>query len=568
MTDRQRRFEELPQPDPEDVQALAEDHPAVLQRLPLFEASVVSIADSPRIFVSGENNRKIGRVVTKGAWKGMPIYTLTLSERATCPTACHMYLSCYGNAMPFARRHEHGEALEEQIPKELTTLSLKHPRGYVIRLHILGDFYSETYARLWQDMLDVHDALRIYGYTALGESEDEPDLATLAVLEEMNADFSERCNIRMSSPESFPGGATVIDRLPEGANVTEGLVCPAEREATACCATCGLCWEQAAREKTIVFIKHGMGSKKTERMAREASKVDAKGIRRIEPLSGLVKVSGSPSNVPPTLLWIDPTDLYVDEGYQRGLARSSINLISRIVRNWNWTHFKPPIVVSDPDTKSFYILDGQHTAIAAATHDGVDKIPVMVVNAAHVPDRARAFISHNRDRVAVSTLQLHHSSVTANDPEAVAVDEICRSAGVTLIKQPPPQGRYAPGETMAVNTIKALMRRLGSEKTGIALACMVGARRAPLRADEMKAVAHLLYSDTGALTPQAVDAVVASVSYDEILSEAREIAIGSHLSMTTAMATAYAKRVRAYVETEASDPEELREVRDGVLHEL
>ncbi len=49
---------------------------------------------------SGGNNRKIGGVILKGHWKGFPIYGLTLEERATCPTSCHHWRSCYGNRMP------------------------------------------------------------------------------------------------------------------------------------------------------------------------------------------------------------------------------------------------------------------------------------------------------------------------------------------------------------------------------------------------------------------------------------------------------------------------------------
>ena len=79
---RQRRFEHVHVSRPGAVRPLADDHPAILRKTTMFERSIVSAASSPRLFIPGDNNRKIGRVVTKGTWKGKPIYTLTLTERA------------------------------------------------------------------------------------------------------------------------------------------------------------------------------------------------------------------------------------------------------------------------------------------------------------------------------------------------------------------------------------------------------------------------------------------------------------------------------------------------------
>ena len=45
-------------------------------------------------------------VVTKGRWRGYPVFTLTLEERATCPSYCEQWDECYGNNMPFGARLE------------------------------------------------------------------------------------------------------------------------------------------------------------------------------------------------------------------------------------------------------------------------------------------------------------------------------------------------------------------------------------------------------------------------------------------------------------------------------
>lgn len=532
---RQRRFEELPSPDPATVTALADDHPAILQRLPLFEGTVVSAETSPRIFISGENNRKIGRVITKGAWKGMPIYTLTLAERMTCPTECHLYASCYGNAMPFARRHAPGRALEERIPNDLSELQAQHPNGFVVRLHILGDFYSAAYAGIWASALRAYPALRVYGYTALDETTDASLLKALDVIESMNEAYPDRCFIRFSGPESLPGGATTIDRLPEGPNVKEGLVCPAERDATACCATCGMCWEPATRKRTIVFVKHGMGSRKTERMAREASRTNEAGVRAIAPLGNMKGLAAAPLNTPPTLMWVAPTDLHVDERYQRNLSKSSMKLIARVVQHWNWSHYKPPICTKD-DNGVLYVLDGQHTAIAAATHPGIKQIPIMVVTAAEERQRARAFIGHNRDRISVTPIQLHYSSITAQDAEALTIDRVCTAAGVTIVKSI----AVSPRETVALHAIRSTLRQFGESITRDVLVALANANLCPIRAQEIKAAAHLL---THGRSIEDITNGVSALPFAEAIAEARKCAGDTALPLIEALATVYMRHI-------------------------
>ena len=113
----------------------------------------------------GRNNKKLGWKITKGKWKGKYLYSLTLTERATCPTSCHHWDDCYGNNMPFAHRFD-TRGLIQKLEQEIPQLLSKHKKGIVIRLHVLGDFYSVDYARFWQKMLVQYDDLCIFGYTA------------------------------------------------------------------------------------------------------------------------------------------------------------------------------------------------------------------------------------------------------------------------------------------------------------------------------------------------------------------------------------------------------------------
>lgn len=552
---RQRRFEELPTANPEAVVALGDDHPAILQSKPLFETMVVSASESPRVLISGMNSRKIGKVVTKGAWKGFPIFTLTLAERTTCPSICHMWKSCYGNAMPFARRHKPGADLEAKLISEVRALAEENPQGFVVRLHVLGDFYSEGYVALWGDLLKRHPNLHVFGYTARMRDTSAPAIGNK--LFQVRNQFPDRFCTRPSEPKPLPGAAVVIDRVPDGPNVAEGLVCPAEREATACCATCGLCWEKATRDKTIVFVKHGMGSVKNARIANDATRVDAKGLRKIEPIKALFDMVGPVANQPPTLMWIDPTELRVDESYQRNLSKKSIRLIMRIIREFNWSHYKMPVVAKDEDTNTFYVIDGQHTAIACATiaakSPKFGKIPISVVDAETLADRAKGFISHNQNRINVLPVQLHYSSIIAGDAKAVEIDTVCNNAGITILRMPPNNGQYRPGETMALGSIKSLINKYGAESATRVLSCLRHAERIPVRSDEMKALAVILL-DMRVATSDAAVAMLAALPYEEAIFGARSISASTGVRITEALATVYAQRlagVSADMETAA-----------------
>lgn len=253
-----RRFAAI-HPEPGKVRPLRPDHRAVIRSTTIFPTTVVDPADSPRVLVSGQNSRKLGRKVVKGPWAGMPLFSLTLEERATCPATCFHWRTCYGNSMHLARRHRHGPMLEATLESELSVLQEKHPRGFVVRLHVLGDFYSAEYARAWGYFLAAFPALRVFGYTAWPPGSPIGDV--VAYLRQTSWD---RFAVRYSGEYwgsigavTLTGGAVTLWEVPERPRTGNVVTCPAQTGATDCCGTCGLCWHPAARDLTIGFIAHG-----------------------------------------------------------------------------------------------------------------------------------------------------------------------------------------------------------------------------------------------------------------------------------------------------------------------
>jgi hypothetical protein len=243
-------------PRPQDVRPLAADHPAVVEGRTLFPTRVREADSAPAVLTPGSWQRKLGAVVEKGAWRGFPIYTVTLEERATCPVNCQNWRTCYGNGMQAAWRHRHGPELEDRLQRELAELQLKHPAGFVVRLHALGDFYSVEYVGRWAAWLDQYPALHVFGYTAWERG------TAIGAAVALFARCWDRFAIRFSSaPDGLTTGYTLRDRVvtvwENPSPNREQLVCPAQTGRTRGCNTCGICWSPSAREKTIIFIGHG-----------------------------------------------------------------------------------------------------------------------------------------------------------------------------------------------------------------------------------------------------------------------------------------------------------------------
>ena len=110
------------------------------------------------------------------------------------------------------------------------------------------------------------------------------------------------------------------------------------------------------------------------------------GLRSITPLPQESLRGIVPSAVTgklPKFEWVDPKTIYVEEAYQRDILANGVALVRKIFAAFSWERFKPPVCVRLADSGSVLVcIDGQHTATAAATHPGIDKIPVMIVDAA------------------------------------------------------------------------------------------------------------------------------------------------------------------------------------------
>lgn len=237
----------------------------------------------------------------------------------------------------------------------------------------------------------------------------------------------------------------------------------------------------------------------------------------------------------PEMRLVDPASILVDDDYQRGLSERSMRLIQKIVREWSWDAFKPP-VCAEVDG-ALHALDGQHTAIAAVSHGGIPLMPVMVRKNLAKDARANAFVRHNRDRIAVTPTQLHQAMVAAGDEDALTIAQVCERAGVRILCNAPPTARYAVGETMSISAIRSLVSRRHAAGARLVLEICVKGGAAPVSVVLIRAVEHLLFA---AEYKDEIDAeriiLVLSAKLSSIETEAQHYAFERKMPLWRALA--------------------------------
>jgi hypothetical protein len=243
---------------------------AVLENRTLFPNTVQDAPQKPtknkantklRALKWAGGNMKIGGRMEKGRCKGMVIYSLTLQERSTCPGSCELLKLCYGDAMPFAPRYNVNDALYEALTFDVAALAKKNPQGFLVRLHVLGDFPTVQYVNFWSDLVATTPELNIYGYTHR-----EHGTAIGDAIAAMVARF-DRVTILRSNKKAADDPLPGAHVIPSDATVAYpgSVICPEERGLTESCGTCGLCMNGRTN---ISFLDHSVEARNRNKGGR------------------------------------------------------------------------------------------------------------------------------------------------------------------------------------------------------------------------------------------------------------------------------------------------------------
>jgi hypothetical protein len=172
--------------------------------------------------------------------------------------------------MMYAFRYAAGPELEAMLETELADLQRKHPKGFLVRLHILGDFYSVGYVAKWAKWLGMFPALHVYGYTAnQPDAIDKTERAIGQALLSLSDNCSDRWALRFSGNfdrATMTANSYDDERAVSAVDTKQAFLCPtqiskatgnyaAKGEETLVpdCGACGLCW---TAQKPVVFITH------------------------------------------------------------------------------------------------------------------------------------------------------------------------------------------------------------------------------------------------------------------------------------------------------------------------
>ena len=270
-------------------------------------------------------------------------------------------------------------------------------------------------------------------------------------------------------------------------------------------------------------------------------------LRKIEPVNITGLDIGAPENGEPICERVNPAKLFVDPAYQRSIGERGLRQIRRIIEGWDWNKFKPPICAyaEHDGVTVLKVLDGQHTAIAAASHPEIDFVPIMIVEASATFAQAAAFVGQNTERLNVTGLQLHQSGLIARDLDALTIDMICKQAGVTILRHPAAGGHAKPGQTVAIHAIAGLIDKRGTEKSREILSVLVRAGFGPILKPQIQAIEHIMTGDeySGTFTVDSlVNAMTGSLVADT--DAAKQLAVTHKWPFWKALAITWYRKTK------------------------
>jgi hypothetical protein len=146
--------------------------------------------------------------------------------------------------------------------------------------------------------------------------------------------------------------------------------------------------------------------------------------------------SGQKNNVairrkPSDLKWLNKNQIETDGSYQRTTANQK--LIAEITANFDWFAFGS-LHVSNRDDK-YWVVDGGHRLRGALGRRDIDDLPCLVFRFESVSEEARAFLTINEGRSPVKPVDRFRASLTAQDPDCIALDAFLKAHSYRISKE-------------------------------------------------------------------------------------------------------------------------------------
>lgn len=133
---------------------------------------------------------------------------------------------------------------------------------------------------------------------------------------------------------------------------------------------------------------------------------------------------------PGKLDYISISSLTINKQYQRPI---NLNMVTRIVANWNWAACGT-LLVSINEDNSYNIIDGQHRWEAAKLAK-ISKLPCIIFSLDSVRDEAASWLAVNIDRKVPNSVDRFAAQCEAEDILATKIQALASSANRLVKKE-------------------------------------------------------------------------------------------------------------------------------------
>jgi hypothetical protein len=173
------------------------------------------------------------------------------------------------------------------------------------------------------------------------------------------------------------------------------------------------------------------------------------------------RITRAPIAPPPRVAWVSVKALVIDESYQRHISAAGARLVRQLIQYWDWNRYKALSVAPTGDGK-FEIVDGQHTAIAAISHGGIEMLPCLILDSASAKERAADFVGINTTRTNLTPYALFRAQLVALDPLALEAQAALDEVGANMIESVRAhQTEYAAGTLACPSAVLFIARKGG-----------------------------------------------------------------------------------------------------------
>lgn len=238
--------------------------------------------------------------------------------------------------------------------------------------------------------------------------------------------------------------------------------------------------------------------------------IETKSFAKLKPPAGFGEL--------PKLDWLPIRSLLIDPEYQREISNKGRNNIRKIAEHFNWSMFGT-VMVAALDGGYYAIVDGQHRTTAAALC-GIEKVPCQIIEAQR-GQQAAAFRAINGNTTRPHSLQLFHAAVAAGDPEGLRIADICKRAGLTVLRSPTQLEELKPGQISFATALGKIASRFGEEVTVKALRAVVASGALLTGVTAFGVVEVLNDHPEWCKDEKALQAALETIDLDEMLRLAR-----------------------------------------------